>query len=572
QDVKVGDGLLFVGLEQSSAGVHIVDVRDPYAPVKLTDVTVLGSVHNVFYEDGWLYIVDSDTTQIVIVDLRTYDPDSAPSVINTEAWRIQNVGNRFVHDITVKNDRLYASAWDSLRIYDVSDLASTAPTLLGSVHGENAHAAWPTDDGRWVVVGEERGSGGIALYEVMEGVDEVTIEVRDYFVVQPDLASSSHNPLVVGNRVYVSYYASGIQVLEIDPVTKSFFPVASFDTTPDDGSDATFAGCWGVYPFLGADKILASDRARGLFVVDVDPNVVHFHDSAPVPATVPTAGGAVQVDLQAVGAPIQAASVTALASLDGAPAVSIPMTAQGGRSFVGALPPAACRASYALSFTADNSLGTTFSDPPDGGSYLVTVSDAPAVLFEDDFSLDLGWTVTNTDLSSGAWERGDPVGTGNQPEFDATGDLEGSCYFTGNAAPASGAGAADVDGGPTVLTSPVIDHSVGGGVLSYRYWVSGNSAEDSLVVEVTDDGVDWVEARRYDGDLREWNLDAFQLEDFISPSAQTQVRFTISDNPNNAIVEAGVDSVSIITAGCSTLVFSDDFESGDLTAWSGTVP
>ena len=40
QDVKVHDGLMFVGLEQSSAGVHIVDVRDPYAPVKLTDEQV----------------------------------------------------------------------------------------------------------------------------------------------------------------------------------------------------------------------------------------------------------------------------------------------------------------------------------------------------------------------------------------------------------------------------------------------------------------------------------------------------------------------------------------------------
>ncbi|MEO1084480.1 MAG: hypothetical protein AAFY88_09575, partial [Acidobacteriota bacterium] len=128
------------------------------------------------------------------------------------------------------------------------------------------------------------------------------------------------------------------------------------------------------------------------------------------------------------------------------------------------------------------------------------------------------------------------------------------------------------DGGPTVLTSPVIDHSAGGGVLSYRYWVSVSSAGDFLVVEVTDDGATWVEARRYEGDPREWKLDAFHLEDFISPSAQTQVRLTISDNPNNALVEAGVDSVSVITAGCTPLIFSDDFESGDFSAWSGTVP
>ncbi|MEM1178867.1 MAG: hypothetical protein AAGM22_11030 [Acidobacteriota bacterium] len=573
QDVKVHDGLLFVGLEQSSAGVHVVDVRYPYAPVKLTDVTVLGSVHNVFYDEGWLYIVDSDTTQIAIVDLRAYDPDNPPAAINTPTWRIQNVGNLFVHDITVANGRLYASAWDSLRIYDVSNIANEEPPLLGFVHGENAHAAWPTADGQFVVVAEERGSGGIALYEVIEsGADEVTIEVRDYYIVQPEFASSSHNPLIVGNRVYVSYYASGIQVLEIDPVTKTFFLVASFDTTPSDGSDGTFAGCWGVYPFLGEDLVLASDRSLGLNVIDVQPNVLRFHETATVPMTVPSAGGQVTVDLQAVGSAIQGGSVGAQASLDGGAPVAVPMTLQGGRTFAGTLPPASCGSFYTVSFEADNQLGTTFTDPPDGSQYLIGVADSPTVLFEDDFSLDLGWTVDNTNLTSGAWERGDPVGTGNQTEFDATGDVNGSCYFTGNTAPAGGVGTNDVDGGPTVLTSPVIDHSAGAGIVSYRYWISDSNGIDALIVEVSADGTNWVEARRYAGDLREWNRDAFRLEDFIAPSATTQIRFSISDEPDFSLVEAAVDSVSVVALGCSAEIFSDDFESGDTSEWSVSFP
>ena len=73
QDVKVSGGLMFVGMEGVSPGCHIVDVRDPYAPVKLTDVTVLSAVHNVFYDQGWLYLVDSSQNIVDIVDLTTYD-------------------------------------------------------------------------------------------------------------------------------------------------------------------------------------------------------------------------------------------------------------------------------------------------------------------------------------------------------------------------------------------------------------------------------------------------------------------------------------------------------------------
>ncbi len=569
QDVKVHDGLMFVGLESGSPGCHIVDVRDPYAPVKLTDVTVLSAVHNVFYEDGWLYLVDSSTPRIFIVDLRTYDPDSPPATISSATWTLTGVGGQFVHDITVKDGRLYAAAWDSLRIYDVSNIATEEPPLLGSIHGDNAHAVWPTDDGRFVVVADERDSGALTLYEVIEGVDAVTLEVRDYYVVPPGEARSAHNPLIDGNRLYVSYYASGVQVLEIDPETASFFPVASFDTTPSDGGDSTFAGCWGVYPFLGEDSVLASDRSLGLSVIDFSANLLKFHGTDDLPLTVPSAGGPLEIDIQAVGAAIQPATVQASVTSEGN-TVNVPMVPQGGRQFLGQLPPATCGSTFEITFSAENTLSTTYVDPPDGGTHRIDVMDGAVTLFEDDFSADLGWTVTNTALTAGAWERVDPVSTGNQPEFDATGDINGFCYLTGQAAPAESAGTNDVDGGPTVLTSPTFDHSVGGGVVSYRYWLSSSSLNDDLVVEVSIDGSTWVEAQRHQGDVRSWLKGVFDIEDFVAPSATTQIRFVVADNPNDSVLEAAVDSVKVIAPVCNSQIFIDGFESGDLTAWSSS--
>jgi len=576
QDVKVHNGLMFVGLEQVSPGCHIVDVRDPTNPVKLTDVTVLSGVHNVFYDQGWLYLVDSSQTVIDIIDLRTYDPDSPPATISSSTWRLTNVGNQIVHDITVQDGRLYASAWDSLRVYDVTNIATQIPSLLGSVPGASLHAAWATDDGRFVVVTEEHSVGGLALYEITDNGSSITLEARDYYFVSGLEAGSVHNVVVVGNRVYLSWYAAGIQVLEIDPVTATWSLVASFDTTPSDGSASTFAGCWGVYPLLGPDKVLASDRGTGLFVLDIEPNVLRFYRPSGLPRTVaPNSSAPIEVRVAPVGAAANPATVQRLASVDGAPAVGQTLTDAGGGFFSGTLPSAACGSVIELSFAADNTLGTSFVDPPGAPTetYRVDVATGILTVLEDDFESDMGWTANNAGVSGGGWLRGDARGTGAQSEFDATGASDGFSFFTGQGSVGGSISSADVDGGPAFLTSPPMDFSGSGGIFSYSYWFFNDDENDALVVEVSINGTTWVEARRYEGLQGGWREDSFHTADFVAASDQTQIRFVISDSPNNSVTEAAIDTFHAYTLDCtSNEIFSDGFESGNTSAWTTTVP
>ncbi len=569
QDVKVGDGLMFVGLESVSPGCQIVDVRDPYAPVKLTDITVLSGVHNVFYDEGWLYLVDSSQNLIEIIDLRSYDPDAAPAVISTSHWQMTDVGNQFVHDITVQDGRLYASAWDTIRVYDVSEVATELPPLLGTAPGDNVHASWPTDDGRFLVVSEEHGVGGLALYEIIEGTDSVTLEVRDYYFVSSLRAGSVHNPLIDGYRVYSSWYAAGVQVLEIDPETATWSLVASFDTTAADGEDGIFAGCWGVYPFLGSEQVLASDRSNGLVIIDFDPNVLLFRYPDGLPRTIlPGAETPITVQITAVGAPPLTTGVHRQASTNGGPPLGQTLTDQGGGLFTGTLPAASCGSVLEISFEAENTLGTSFFDPPGAPAetYRIDVTEGTVPVFSDDFDANLGWTVTGFP-ESGSWSRGDPRGTGAQPENDATGAGDGLCFFTGQGQIGGSISSADVDGGPTVLTSPAMDLSPGGGIISYSYWLFNDDETDALVVEISSNGTDWVEARRYEGLLGGWREDRFHSADFVAPSAATQVRFTIADNPNGSVTEAAIDSFRAETLSCLVAIFTDNFESGDTSAW-----
>lgn len=289
QDVKLGDGLLFVVLEGADGvgsfgddSVVIVDVRDPTAPVQVATVRLPGpppfenytNFHNGFYEDGFLYLANSATPIVVIVDLTALDPDNPPAApIGDIKWVLINVGTSKVHDITVRNGRLYAAAWDGgLWIYDVTDVANTEPTLLGSVGGNSTHSMWPTDDGKFVVTGEERSGGGIKVYEITDNGGSVTLTLRDSLVISPGVFSV-HNQIVIGNRLYNSWYEAGLQVFDIDPNTGKLQFVASYDTSR----------CWGIYPYLGDDKILLTDIPDGFYVIEIGDSPA----TTPLPAAPP---------------------------------------------------------------------------------------------------------------------------------------------------------------------------------------------------------------------------------------------------------------------------------------------
>jgi len=264
QDVKVGDGLMFIGMEGGSQSVEIVDVRDPMNPLHVGAIDIPGyrSIHNVFYDGGWLYMADSGSTRVGIVDLRTFDPDNPPaSPISSAAWIIENVGISMVHDITVTGGRLYASAWDSgLWIYDVTNVATEMPTFLGSAPGENTHSCWPTDAGDYVVTGEERSGGGILVWRITDNGGSVTLDLTDELALSTKEASSVHNQAIVGYRLYNSWYGAGLRVHDIDPVTGLLTEVAIYDVG---------GAVWGVYPFLGPGRVLLSNMNSGLYIVSV---------------------------------------------------------------------------------------------------------------------------------------------------------------------------------------------------------------------------------------------------------------------------------------------------------------
>ncbi|MHC4944376.1 MAG: C25 family cysteine peptidase [Planctomycetota bacterium] len=192
-----------------------------------------------------------------------------------------------------------------------------------------------------------------------------------------------------------------------------------------------------------------------------------------------------------------------------------------------------------------------FSAQGDGGTMLYSPHNAPGevysfdvcfveLMMEDYFEVESGWTVVNTNVQTGAWERADPVGTTAQPGDDHT-PAGTKCFVTG--ASGGGAGDNDLDGGPTRLFSPELDLSSGDAMISFWTYFhhTDYGTQEPLFVHVRKDSSSaWKQVMNITHSPM-WTQRSFQVSDYITPTATVQLRISAEDNPNDDIVEALVD-------------------------------
>jgi len=224
----------------------------------------------------------------------------------------------------------------------------------------------------------------------------------------------------------------------------------------------------------------------------------------------------------------------------------VALTSLGGDLYSATMPNTVPGDEPEFYFSAQGNGGTTiyapFNAPGTVYSFDVCLVD---VVMTDDFETNQGWTVqSDPSLSTGEWERGNPGKTDAQPGDDHSPNGV-NCYVTGRLG--GSIGDYDVDGGPTYLTSPVIDLSAGDAVMNFYLWFyhSTNGTQQPLEIDMSDDGGNsWTRVKNVNHDAQ-WNLHSYKVSDYVSPTSQVQVRFKANDNPNDSVVEALVDDFSI---------------------------
>ncbi len=254
---------------------------------------------------------------------------------------------------------------------------------------------------------------------------------------------------------------------------------------------------------------------------------------------------------------------------DGGTYIDIPLTHLGGTSYTATLPPPTCAATPEFYFTAAGSISGPVVNPPGapGNAYDANVG-VIAIVVDDDFETDTGWTVTNQSLADGPWERGVPAGDGTRGDPTSDYDGSGACWLTDNVA-----GNSDVDGGPTILTS--IAYDLSGSVdptLSVATWFTNDDNDaDRLTIEVANSSAGpWTLVEAI-GNSGGWVPRSYSVNDILTPSSTFHVRFSAVDNPNNSVTEAAIDALRIEDFFCDAvlddcngngIVDSDDIASG----------
>jgi len=236
---------------------------------------------------------------------------------------------------------------------------------------------------------------------------------------------------------------------------------------------------------------------------------------------------------------------------------------QGGELYLATIPGAEPSSLPEFYFSAQGDGGTTVYSPPDAPAsvYSMTIDGLPELLLFEDFENNPQWTVQNQNITTGAWECVDPNGTDAAPEDDHTPDGT-KCYVTDQGSPGGGVGDADVDGGPTRLISPAIDLSSGDADISYYLWFyhTDYGGQQPLQIDISNNnGASWTNVDNV-GHSPGWNLKTLKVSDHVTPTSQVKMRFSASDNPNDDIVEAGLDDFLVERMNYNPSLWSSAYE------------
>jgi hypothetical protein len=296
------------------------------------------------------------------------------------------------------------------------------------------------------------------------------------------------------------------------------------------------------------DRICAAFAAHNLQCPPLHPVAWSFPNGRP-DVVDPQQSMPITVRIEPVATTPVAGTATVTYRPRGGSFTTAPLTALGGELYQVDFPAMNCGESVEYYFGVNLTWGGTSVHPTGApGNHFTTLAFAaggPAeIVTQLNFETDPGWTVTNTSLSTGAWERAIPHTPPSSECPPSDSDGSGRCWVTDNRS-----GNYDVDGGPTTLTTGVYDLSSYGKIdVQYARWFrSVNGTPDSMVFEVSSNGGQTWTMLETTGSAVGWNTRSFEV---VAPTSQMRFRWVVSDNPNDSVTEAGLDAFKITGYAC----------------------
>ncbi|HKP67871.1 MAG TPA: FG-GAP-like repeat-containing protein, partial [Pyrinomonadaceae bacterium] len=298
----------------NGGGVYIVDLTNPSSPQLLGIVnSTNGGAHNsihemvVFEQNGATYLIEnfnSVSGNKILKVINVTNPAAPVFVRDINPTEVQ-----WVHAMHIRGNRMFTSGWGNgsnrgrTEIYDIANIATQAPVLLGFIEdptsitgGNSMHSSWSSEDGNYLYSCREtsNGNGDLRVYNIFDPSAPLLVNSLGMNALGLN-AVTPHNPVVMGNYLYVSWYQAGVQVFDItsrqnpirvgqyDTFQPAFAPpteeqrslvgsepwdLVCASPSLQNALPTSFDGNWAVFPFLGQNKVLAGDLKNGLLVLD----------------------------------------------------------------------------------------------------------------------------------------------------------------------------------------------------------------------------------------------------------------------------------------------------------------
>ena len=293
-EALVRNGIGYFG-SGNGGGVHIVDLSNPYSPVFKSAINAsnggYASIHEILLYNNYLIENFNGFNGAI---LRVFDISNpiAPAFVR----EFTTTDPTWVHATHIAGNRLFTSGWGGKTdVYDLSNIATSAPTLLGTINtGTNSHSSWTSTDGNYLYNARERSDGELVVHDISNLAAPTIVKT----IKAADLGLNAicpHNPVVMGNLLFVAWYQAGLQVFDItnpanpvrvgqyDTFAPAFNLAEALERSSNEPWDlvcgfsfdgvarslpTSYDGNWAVFPFLGLNKVLLGDLAGGLFIVD----------------------------------------------------------------------------------------------------------------------------------------------------------------------------------------------------------------------------------------------------------------------------------------------------------------
>ncbi len=273
EDIKVANGVGYFA-DNMGSGLHIVDVSDPTNPVLLSQITSANggfdNTHKIAIFQNFVFIPQNLTSPAIIKVFDVSNP-AAPVLKTT----FTATDPKWVNDIDIQTNTagktlLYTAGWGGkCDIWDITNIATSNPVLLGSFSaGADGSSASATADGNYLAYATKNpnGTSFVTIYNVSNPANVTVASTLTMTALGID-AVTPHDPKIMGNLLYVSWFQAGTLIFDITNPAAPVF-VGTYDTWPGAVLPSQLDGNWGVYPYLGQDRVLLSDRNTGLYIVN----------------------------------------------------------------------------------------------------------------------------------------------------------------------------------------------------------------------------------------------------------------------------------------------------------------